>query len=102
MGGDGLSIDDLAIILDQGDQRLRITNATIKRPDCEMKNKAGSDVTFIRSGDTIVLSGKDESGVTNFTAVSSSIVIEHNKEFTWTLLSQRSDAILAFGRLAFY
>jgi FlaG/FlaF family flagellin (archaellin) len=102
MGGDGLSIDDLAIILDQGDQRLRITNATIKRPDCEMKNRAGSDVTFIRSGDTIVLSGKDESGVTNFTAVSSSIVIEHNKEFTWTLLSQRSDAILAFGRLAFY
>jgi FlaG/FlaF family flagellin (archaellin) len=102
MGGDGLSIDDLAIILDQGDQRLRITNATIKRPDCEMKNRAGSDVTFIRSGDTIVLSGKDESGVTNFTAVSSSIVIEHNKELTWTLLSQRSDAILAFGRLAFY
>ncbi|MFA5296215.1 MAG: type IV pilin N-terminal domain-containing protein [Methanoregulaceae archaeon] len=103
MGGDGLSIDDLAIILDQGDQRLRITDATINRPDCEMKNKAGSDVTFIRSGDTIVLSGKDESGVTNFSikGTSQPISIEHNKEFTWTLLSQRGDAIMARGTLAF-
>ncbi|HII76062.1 MAG TPA: type IV pilin [Methanolinea sp.] len=102
MGGDGLSIDDLAIILDQDDKRLRITNSSIKRPDCEMMNKAGSDVSYIRPGDTIVLSGKRESGATNFTAGSSSTLIDYNKEFTWTLMSQRSDAILAFGRMAFY
>lgn len=102
MGGDGLSIDDLAIVLNQGDKTLKITNGTIERPLCELKNKAGSNISFIRPGDTIVLKGDIVDGTTNFNTTSSSIEIEHNKEFTWTLLSQRSDAIIAFGSLAFY
>lgn len=104
MGGDGISIDDIAIVLDQDDKRLRITNATIDRSCCELKNKAGSDASFIWSGDTIVLSGEPGSGVTNFSVndPSETISIEHNKELTWTLLSRRCDAIIAFGRLAFY
>ncbi|MGB4236082.1 MAG: type IV pilin N-terminal domain-containing protein [Methanoregulaceae archaeon] len=105
MGGDGLNINDLAIVLDQGDQRLRITNRTINRSSCDMKIKGGSDFSFIRSGDTIVLSGDPGSGMTNFSVNDTSqkpISIRHKEEFTWTLLSQRCDAIIAFGRLAFY
>jgi len=99
MGGDGFSIDDLTIILDQGDKSIRLSKAMI--PD-NLKNKAGPD--FIRPGDTIMLVGGIEGGasnITNFTTASSYIRIAHNREFTWTLLSQRSDAIMARGTLVF-
>ncbi len=99
MGGDGFTIDDLIIILGQGEKNLRITNMTLG-PSCELKNLGGSP--FIRPGDTIMLTGNYEIGTsyTSFNA-SSTISINHNKEFTWTLLSQRSDAIMARGTLAF-
>jgi FlaG/FlaF family flagellin (archaellin) len=101
MGGDGFSIDDLTIILDQGDKSIRLSKATISDKE-NLTNKARPD--FIRPGDTIMLVGGIEgsaSNITNFTTASTYIRIAHNREFTWTLLSQRSDAIMARGTLAF-
>jgi FlaG/FlaF family flagellin (archaellin) len=97
MGGDGFGLDDLTIIIDQGDQTLRITEGTIQAPG-ELFNKGGNN--FVRPGDTIVLQGKVEGDSTNITSGASYILIEHDHEFTWTLLSQRSNAIIARGTLA--
>ena len=105
MGGDGISINDLTIVLDQGDTSLRITNGTVNRTSCDLKNKAGSGFSFIRPGDTIVLSGEHDSGVTYFRVNDTSspeITLRHNNEFTWTLLSQRGDAIMARGTLVIH
>ena len=107
MGGDGFSIEDLTIILDYQDNVLKIMNRTInwESPNFnELKNKAGPQYPYIRPGDTIVLKGEVGGGKTTFTLndpLSSNISIDRNKEFTWTLLSQRSNAILARGTLAF-
>jgi len=107
MGGDGFSIEDLTIILDYQADVLKITNRMIDRdpPNSnELGNKAGPQYSYIRPGDTIVLTGKVDGGKTTFTLndpLSSNISIDRNKEFTWTLLSQRSNAILARGTLAF-
>lgn len=104
-GGDQFSIDDLVIMLDQGDQTIRINNQSVDRPDSNLTNKAG--ISLVRPGDTIILRGtscSDPDGkYTCFNTSESSIIIEHNhKEFGWTLLSKKADAILARGNLAFY
>jgi FlaG/FlaF family flagellin (archaellin) len=103
MGGDGFSIEDLTIILDNKTAVLKITTGRIHPdPPNKLENKAGPQYPYIRPGDTIVLKGEDDGGKTTFTLDdSSSISIEHDHEFTWTLLSQRSNAILARGTLAF-
>ena len=107
MGGDGFSLEDLTFILDQGEKSLRITNATLKRPDCNLTNKAG--VEFIRPGDTLVLKGvavdTDSDGTvdsTRFTTTAGSTIdIHYDKEFTWRILHQQGDSIMAQGRLVF-
>jgi len=105
MGGDGFSIEDLTIILDNKTAVLKITTGRIHPdPPNKLENKAGPQYPYIRPGDTIVLKGKVDGGKTTFTLndpLSSNISIDRNKEFTWTLLSQRSNAILARGTLAF-
>lgn len=103
MGGDQFSLDDIIIILDQGDQQLRITNATIDREmGCNLSRKGGN--MYVRPGDTIILKGITHSGYTYFnTTGDSSIAIRHDsRDFTWTLLSQKSDSILSRGTLVFY
>lgn len=102
-GGDQVSIEQLVIILDQGDQHLRIMNATIDRSNgYDLYNKAGNAI--VRPGDTVVLKGKKSSEkFTYFNTTEKSIKIAHNeKEFSWTLLSQKGDAILSRGNLVFY
>lgn len=105
MGGDGFNIDDLTIILDYQDDVLKITNRTIKdSPDYGFGNKAGPKYSYIQPGDTIVLRGYDDKTEekTDFTLESeSSISIDRQKEFTWTLLWQRGNTILARGTLVF-
>lgn len=99
MGGDGLNIDDLVILIDQGDRSLRFTNATLDRLDCNLFIKASG--ALLRPGDTLVLMGKENGSSTNFSTSSNSIAIDHDKEFTWTLLSKKSDSILTRGSLVF-
>jgi FlaG/FlaF family flagellin (archaellin) len=100
MGGDGFSIDDLTIILDYQDDVLKIMNRTINTDYCKLENKAGT--AYIQPGDTIMLKGKNNGTVTDFTLDGgSSISIGRQKEFTWTLLWQRGNTILARGTLVF-
>jgi len=103
MGGDGFNIDDLTIILDYEDDVLKITNRTIDRDsDCELINKART--AYVQPGDTIVLKGYDDESddETDFTLDGGSpFPIKREKEFTWTLLWQRGNTILARGTLVF-
>ncbi|MDI6899055.1 MAG: type IV pilin N-terminal domain-containing protein [Methanolinea sp.] len=101
-GGDQFSIDQLIVILDQGDQQIRITNATIDRANgYNLSNKAG--IGFVRPGDTIILKGKRSGDHTYFNTTEKSISLQYNnREFFWTLLSQKSDSILSRGSLVFY
>lgn len=102
MSGDPFSLDDMVVILDQGDQNVKISTRN-NASNTLLANKAG--LTFVRSGDTILLCGEvaPDSIHTYFnTTGSGTISIESNKEFTWTLLSQKSDSILARGTLVLY
>lgn len=102
MGGDGFNIDDLTIILEQGDKSVRLSKHMIRDKE-NLTNMAQTDL--IRPGDTIRLMGGIEGSarnITNFTTDSMYIPIVHNQEFTWTLLSHRNDAIMARGKLVIY
>ncbi|MDH7593875.1 MAG: type IV pilin N-terminal domain-containing protein [Methanomicrobiales archaeon] len=100
MGGDAIPLEDIVIVLDQAEKSLRFSNATLDRAqENDMRIKAGG--SLYRSGDTLVLKGILSTDATCFNTTSASIALSHGKEFTWTLLSSRGDAILARGRLAF-
>jgi flagellin-like protein len=96
MGGDGFNLDDIIFVLDQGDSSLRFTNDTLSCSGCGLFNKAGQE--YIRPGDIIVLKGTPGTDSTTFTA-GTSIDIDYNKEFTWTILHKRTDSILSRGTL---
>ena len=102
-GGDQFSLDEIIIILDQGDQQLRITNATINREMGYNLSRKGGNM-YVRPGDTIILKGITHNGYTYFNTTSDrSIAIRHDsRDFSWTLLSQKSDSILSRGTLVFY
>ena len=107
MGGDAVSLDDVRIVLDQGTKRISITESNIDRyygHDDNYNNltRKGSPGNIILSGDAILLEGVENNTDTNdldFKTDNEFFTIDHDKTFTWTLLSQRGSEILARGTL---
>jgi FlaG/FlaF family flagellin (archaellin) len=107
MGGDAVNLDDVRIVLDQGINRISITKSNIDQHyghDDNYNNlsRKGSLDNIILSGDAILLEGVKNSSDNrdlDFKTDNGFFTIDHDKTFTWTLLSQRGSEILARGTL---
>ncbi len=99
MGGDAVSLDDIRVILDQENRRISITESNIDKVDGYNLTRKGSPGNIVLSGDAILLEGVSNGSNLDFNTDDEFFTIDHDKTFTWTLLSQKGSEILARGTL---
>jgi len=93
-GGDAIDLDEIGIVFEQEDSKITLTRRDVGTY-CVALERVGDTGTIIATGDRFKVEGSETTWTTGITYGGMSLT--DNKRFTWSIIDQESDTVIATG-----